>query len=317
MTNAKYLTAADAVERWREDVLTGTPPTFYRIAEAGPLSRIEIGPKLITLVGGAPGSGKTAFIMQNIVDALRLSESLRVVVCNIEMPPEVLLDRQLSRLSGVPLDAIRYRQLNAMHAERIDAGIATIESFADRLCFCRPPFTLENVAATADSFAPLTDGGGLLLVLDYIQRILPPGSQGDKRGSVDATMNYLRQFADAGAAVVVVSSVGRQKDHKGRSSYGSDVLNLASFKESGELEFGADDAYILAPSMKLAGVRELKHLKARHREPEDILLEFNGSTQSFTPCGDDSDSSTSKGLSSALSELWNQTNATEDQTWKP
>jgi len=57
LAQANYITAADAMERWRDDVLTGKPRTFYRIANEGPLSRIEIGPKLITLIGGAPKSG--------------------------------------------------------------------------------------------------------------------------------------------------------------------------------------------------------------------------------------------------------------------
>ncbi|MFT7632066.1 MAG: replicative DNA helicase, partial [Mariniblastus sp.] len=207
-----------------------------------------------------------AFLMQSVVDALRLSPTLRVVVCNIEMPSETLLDRQLSRLSGVPLDAIRYRTLTESHAERVDAGLSTIETVADRLCFVRPPFDLANVAATADEFMPPGETE-LLLALDYIQRIAPPGVQGDKRGSIDASMNQLRNFADAGAAVVVVSSVGRQKDSRGRSSYGGENLNLASFKESGELEFGADDAFILAPMENGDGTLRLQHLKARHSRP--------------------------------------------------
>ncbi len=99
MATINYITACDAMDGWRDDVLTG----------------------------------KTAFVMQGVVDALRLNESLRAVVCNIEMPAEVLLDRQLSRLSGVPLNFIRYRQWNEHHADRIDAGLATIESFADEL----------------------------------------------------------------------------------------------------------------------------------------------------------------------------------------
>lgn len=305
MTTAKFVSAADAMDVWRDDVLTGTPPTFYAIADSGPLARIEVGPKLITLIGGAPGSGKTAFVMQSVVDALRLNPTLRAVVCNIEMPPEVLLDRQLSRLSGVPLNFIRYRTLNETHADRIDAARSTIEGFAERLCFVRPPFDLGNVAATADAFAPLAGGGGLLLVFDYIQRIAPPGAQGDKRGSVDATMNYLRQFADAGAAVVVVSAVGRQKDAKGRSSYSGDSMNLASFKESGELEFGADDAFILAPSADDSSVRELKHLKARHTEPVDISLRFDGSIQSFEAT--EPGTADVPGFSAALSQLWDRT----------
>jgi replicative DNA helicase len=308
MNNAKFITAADAMDAWRDDVLTGKPPTFYRIADSGPLARIEIGPKLITLIGGAPGSGKTAFVMQSVVDALRLNPTLRVVVCNIEMPAEVLLDRQLSRLSGVPLNFIRYRSLNEHHAERIDAGLSTIEGIADRLCFVRPPFDLANVAATATEFTAGHDGG-LLLVLDYIQRIAPPGTQGDRRGSVDATMNYIRQFADVGAAVIVVSSVGRQKDNKGRSSYAADAMNLASFKESGELEFGADDAFILAPSADEPGVKELRHLKARHTEPVDVSLRFDGAIQTFEAMESNSDPT---GLSAALEALFDRTDAGGD-----
>jgi replicative DNA helicase len=256
MPACNYTSAADAMHDWRDDLLNGKPPKFFRVG-TGQLSRIEIAPRQITLIGGAPGSGKTGFVMQCVIDALRLTPTLRAVVCNIEMTPAVLLDRQLARLSGVSATAIRHRQISGHHADRIDAALNSLDEIAERLCFVRPPFDLGNVAATADEFAPLTGGGDddLLLVLDYIQRIQPPGSHGDKRGSIDATMNYLRQFADAGAALLVVASVGRQKDSRGRSSYDGDSLDLASFKESGESEFGADDAFILAPVKKMTGIR--------------------------------------------------------------
>ena len=193
---ANFRSGADVLDGWRDDVLSGKPPTFYPIGE-GELARLEIGPGLVTLLGGAPGAGKTAFTMQAVVDALRLTPTLRAVVCNIEMPPGVLLDRQLARLSGVDLTTIRYRRLTAEHSERIDAGLTTLAEVCDRLAFVRPPFDLANIAAVADEF----DAG--LIVLDYIQRIQPPGEHGDKRGSVDATMNHLRAFADAGVAVSV------------------------------------------------------------------------------------------------------------------
>ena len=314
MSKARYAVAADVFDGWRDNVLQGTPPTFYRVAESGPLARFELGPQLITLIGGAPGGGKTAFVMQCVVDALRLSPTLRAVVCNVEMPPEVLLDRQLSRLSGVALDAIRFRTIDAQQAERIDVGLSALDTLSDRLAFVRPPFNLENVAATADDFAPLADGGGLLLVLDYAQRIAPPGVQGDKRGAVDATMNYIRQFADAGAAVIVVSSVGRQKNRQGSSTYEADSLSLASFKESGELEFGADDAFILAPIGQ--GQVRLSHLKARHRRPEDILFMFDGSTQRFEPI-DQADATEAAGnWSQALGAMWESTAPAGGEPWQ-
>src|SRR5262249_52784005 len=158
---------------------------------------------------------------------------------NVEMAPAVLLDRQLARLSGVDLSTIRHRKLRVEHADRIDQAMNTLEPLAERLAFVRPPLDLANLALSAHSFGPD------LLLLDYIQRILPPGEHTDKRGSVNATMDYLRQFADVGTAVIVVSAIGRTKDAKGRSSYADNGLNLASFRESSELEFGCDDAFIL------------------------------------------------------------------------
>src|SRR5262249_8777185 len=90
MPDARYQTAADALASWRDDLLEGIPPRLYPVG-AGELARLQIGPGLVSLIGGAPGSGKTALVMQWVVDALRLTPSLRVVVCNVEMVPAVLL----------------------------------------------------------------------------------------------------------------------------------------------------------------------------------------------------------------------------------
>ena len=112
MTTANFQPAGDVFDGWRDDVLTGSPPVLYPIG-AGDLARIEIGPGLVTLFGGAPGAGKSALVMQAVTDALRLTPRLRALVCSIEMPPRVLLDRQLARLSGIDLTTIRYRRLTA------------------------------------------------------------------------------------------------------------------------------------------------------------------------------------------------------------
>ena len=265
---------------WEEDIRRGEAPVLFPIASSGKLAEIEIGPGLVTLIGGAPGAGKTAFVMQSVFDAMRLTESLKVVVCNVEMSPEVLFDRQLARLSGVNLTNIRHRDIPEDAVDRVEASLEVIEEVAERLCFVSPPFVLENVAEVYDDFR------ADVIVLDYIQRI-PPDSRSDdhkfdsKRGSVDATMSYMRQWAGIKAAVIAVAAVSRQKDNKGRSSYAGDSLSLASFRESSELEFGADDAFILAPSGDDPEEVTLKHLKARHSEPRDVPLTFHRQVQRF------------------------------------
>jgi len=298
---ANFITAADAFEGWREDVHTGSPPVFYPIG-SGELARIEVGPKLVTLLGGAPGAGNTAVTLQAVVDALRLTPTLRALVCNIEMPAGVLLDRQLARLSGIALGTIRYRRFEAEHADRLDQALNTLEGLAERLAFVKPPFNLDNVAASADAFH------ADLIVLDYIQRIPPPGDHGDKRGSVDATMNYLRQFADAGVAMIVVAAVSRGKDSKGRSTYSGDALTLASYRESSELEFGADDAFIMVPDKGDTVV--LRHLKARHTEAKDLVLQFDRRCQRFEAAEDQRTGKARKTpgkLQSALRSAWERT----------
>jgi replicative DNA helicase len=303
MSEARFQSAADLLDSWRDDLLSGEPPTLYAVG-TGELARIELGPGIVTLVGGPPGAGKTALTMQWVLDALVMTPDLKALVCNVEMSPRVLLDRQLARLADINLTSIRHRRLAAEHAEAVERGMRILADLADRLAFVRPPFDLANVAASADSF------NADLILLDYIQRIGAHGEHGDRRGAVDSLMSHLRQFADAGVAVVVVSAVGRSKDGRGRSSYATG-LNLASFRETSELEYGADDAFILQPASRgTPSCVALELLKSRHGETSDIVLNFDGPHQRFTAADAGTPPTTATGngkLLANLKALWEST----------
>ncbi len=311
MSTACFRPAADILDGWRDDVLSGTPPTLWPVG-TGELGRIEIGPGLVTLIGGAPGAGKTALTLQWTLDALMLTPSLRALVANVEMTPSTLLDRQLARLSGVDLTLIRHRRLTAAHGDAIARGIETLDALADRLAFLSAPFDLRNVAASADAH------GAGLIVLDYIQRFGAAGTHDDHRGAVSETMSYIRQFADAGVGVIVVAALSRGKDKAGRSSY-TDGLSLASFRETSELEYGADDAFILTPNGDIGASPSLpvilKHLKSRHGETRDMTLTFDRHHQRFTvetaavaPAPPKPDGK----LTAAIAALWDRTPPARD-----
>jgi len=299
----QFAVAADLFVTWRDDVLTGEPPTRWPLG-TGCLDQIELGPGQVLLLGGAPGAGKTAFTMQLVTDGLRLTPTLRALVCNVEMPPQVLLERQLARLSGVDATTIRQRRLGADEAERIAQAMETLEAITPRLAFVQPPYDLTNVALAADAFE------ADLLVLDYAQRLEVPGKHGDKRSAVNALMNYIRQFAERGVGLIVVAAVGRVKDKKGRSSYAADGLNLASFRESSEIEYGCDSAYLLIPSGKSDTVT-VKHVKNRHGPLEDLTLTFNRALQRFSDAGAGTawppDAAGRDQMQAALRELWART----------
>lgn len=270
-TPANFRTAAAMLDEWRTDVLTGTGPVVFTHTLPTP----ELTPGHVVLIGGAPGAGKTTLVMQCVVEALRHADDLRALVANVEVTPAALLDKQLARLSGIDAETVRTRAFTEEHAERLDAGLATIDGIASRLGFLDPPYTLENVAASGDAH----EAG--IIIIDYIQRFTVGGPEGEGRVRMNAVMDALRRFASAGHAVVVLSAVGRQKDNQGRSSYAG--LNLASFRESSELEFGADTAYIIAPTDEAdpTAVR-LNCVKNRHGPMVSVDLTFNGPHQSFT-----------------------------------
>ena len=77
---------------------------------------------------------------------------------------------------------------------------------------------------------------------------------------------------------------GQDEGHQRPKLLLGDGLNLASFRESSELEFGADDAFILVPDENAdydTVTVTLRHLKARHTAPKDLVLEFDRRTQRF------------------------------------
>ena len=79
-TTGKFVTGEAVFAGWRDDVLTGTGPTVLPHTLPVP----EISPGHVVLLGGAPGAGKTALVMQCVVEALRHTGTLRALVANVE-----------------------------------------------------------------------------------------------------------------------------------------------------------------------------------------------------------------------------------------
>jgi hypothetical protein len=60
-------------------------------------------------------------------------------------------------------------------------------------------------------------------------------------------------------------------------------MSLASYRDSGELEYGADDAFLLAPVDDTdPNVVRLSHLKCRHGAQRSVDLRFDRACQAFT-----------------------------------
>jgi hypothetical protein len=111
------------------------------------------------------------------------------------------------------------------------------------------------------------------------------------REKINALMGTMRQFADAGVGILSAAAPTRSRDGKGRSSYAGAHLSLASFRESSELEYGADDKFLLYPTNDEADPSDpvrlmtLGHAKSRDGETKTIVLRFHRRFQRVDDAG--------------------------------
>ncbi|NMC19180.1 MAG: AAA family ATPase [Thermogutta sp.] len=272
--SSRYIAIGDALQSWLGAIQSGERPIRWPVGPAA-WDSVAIGPGRIVLLGGAPNTGKSGLTLQWSVDAVLLNPGVRAIVANVEMPVAVLLDRIVARLAGIDVTRLHERTLDKRELERARRAVEKLVAVGDRLAFLMAPFTLENMATAADAVQ------ANLLVLDYLQRFEPPGDHRSRRESINAVMSDLRRFADGGAAILAVAAVGRVRDKTGRNGYDAAGLNLASFRESSELEFGADDAYLLIPDKSDENVVNLRHVKSRYGRRQDLRLRFDGPRMRF------------------------------------
>ena len=251
----------NAWTKWETSLDNREQPRSYEIADRNnQLNRLILGPEQFVVLGGVPGTGKTALAMQVVIDALLRDESLTALIACCEMTPTDLLDRQLSRLSDVNAGAIRDRTFHGVDEDRVRAGREILLSLRERLHFMGPPFEIPRVqAATLSKQASI-------VVVDYVQRFKPFGAVTDQRQQVSDVMSECRELAMRGPCVVAVSALSR----------------AGNFRESSEVEYACDSGFVLEGSEEDQGdVRELvaKCIKNRHGPPQSIALTFTGSLQ--------------------------------------
>lgn len=290
----RILSLGSLIESVRDGVFSGKRPIEFPIASE-PWGSIALRPGEVMGLAAPPGTGKTALAMQMVVDALRLKTDARCLVVNVEMSPAMLIERQVSRLSGVSYTDIAARTMISLHARRIEAAIATLASIGDRLFFMQEPFSIEMIGRSLLEVRPQ------ILLVDYVQRIDCGDGQFEPRIRLNHVMSEARNIASAGIAVMLISAVGRTSS-KRNGGYSSRELGLGSFRESSEIEYGLDDGFILseesggAESGKGPRIMQLQHVKSRSHQREDLRLEFDGAVQQFRLHPDHSEPKTKSGI---------------------
>lgn len=274
------LSLRDVIAAGHADLYDGSPAVEFAVAneEWGSLA---YRPGEIIAFAAPPGAGKTAFVMQTAVDALRLNPDVTCLIVNVEMTPQKLFERQLSRLSGIPFADITRRRNLMGRQHLVEPAIATLNSIADRMLFMPAPYRIERIVDAVAEARPQ------ILVIDYLQRIQCCDGVADTRNRINMLMQEIRELASVGICVVIISAVARTPSKKG-GGYNAKEIGLGSFRESGEIEYGIDDGFVMireggddpgrGTGRRVIG---LKHVKSRNHMQKDLRFEFDGAVQRF------------------------------------
>ncbi|MCO6043322.1 hypothetical protein NG895_05330 [Aeoliella sp. ICT_H6.2] len=253
----------DPYKDWQESLTNFDRMTYWEPGgNNSQLNRLNIGPEQLILVGAVPGAGKTALAMQLTFNILMENLETVALVANCEMPPGVLLDRQLARIAQVPYSVVRDRQYRGATLDKVMKASEFLLSQKPRLHFMGPPFTMARLKALSASV------GASIVVCDYIQRFRPSTESTDQRQRVSDVMSDCREIAMQGPAVLAISAMSRQ----------------GQFRESSECEYACDTGFILQDvehqDPKVDGRQlEAKCIKNRHGAMGDIELTFVGRFQ--------------------------------------
>lgn len=249
---------------------------LQRYQISGPLDRFEIGPGLLSILGAPPGGGKTTFASQLLFTILEENPDVSATVANAEMSFDSIARRELVRRTRVNDGNLREADLATSDWLQIDKAAESLRPLLERVSWLEAPYTFHRLTE-------LRERKPGLLLLDYLQKFAPAG---DARQGVNSVMAELRHLCLLGWGVLALSATSRTHS-KGGSSHDSSQLTMASFKESGEVEFNADAAYLLRDrgpideSAEWVRFASLECVKNRHGAQDKIELEYNRARMNF------------------------------------
>ncbi|MBU0943265.1 MAG: AAA family ATPase [Proteobacteria bacterium] len=195
----------------------------------------------INIIGGAPKSGKSMFMIQMATEmALR---KIPVLYYDFENGRQKIYQRTLSRLSRLSTEAIRQHEFGEMEEERYEQACSR---FKEMLTFFRVindrQVTPEIMRRHIDFIRHETNCEYTVVVIDSLHK-LPFKDFSERRTGIDAWLRHLESIRDElHVSFLVISELSRGNG----DSYG-ETPHLGVFKGSGDIEYSADNAMVLFP----------------------------------------------------------------------
>ena len=238
------------------------------------------------VIAAEPGAGKTTFAWQ-IANQIAALAKVPVIYINYEQSKAELREKTLSRLTGIDTRHFRRGKLTLEDPINKPKVLAALGQYAietaphTTIVEADEKTTTLEIEMIVQGVLKKAGATSCLLVVDYLQLVPHSGSLGksalNMMDKVTLSISALRRIArKLNVSVLAISSQNRA---------GYKKKNLGVFKETGNIEYGADTASVLVPS-KASDTDEYRCLdllvmKNRNGETARIGYKFYPKTARF------------------------------------
>lgn len=196
----------------------------------------------INIMGGQPKAGKSSFFLQ--ISAEMARKKVPVIYYDFENGRQKIYTRTLCRLSRLSEKEIRLGQMDKEKSEKLKrANLEFKEMLPHFRVVTDRKLSPDIMRRKIDFLQHETRTDYTLVVVDSLHK-LPFKNLSERRSGIDEWLRYMEAIRDEqNVTFLVVSELSR-----GESGRYSEKPDLGSFKESGEIEYSADNAMILIPN---------------------------------------------------------------------
>lgn len=209
----------------------------------------------INIIGGPPKAGKSCFTMQVATDMAR--RGIPVIYYDFENGRQKIYARTLCRIGQLSDQELRNPSLDPAATDRLRSAYQTLKGLMKHFKVVTDrKLNPEIMRRQIDFLQHETRHDGTVVIVDSLHK-LPFQDLSDRRTGIDSWLRHMEAIRDEqGTAFFVISELSR-----GEGGQYSGVPDPSSFKESGDIEYSADNAMIFMPdwdhmSASSSGVRE-------------------------------------------------------------
>jgi replicative DNA helicase len=262
--------------------LTGLPSGFANLD-------VRLGgfkPGKLYVVAGRPAMGKTAYVLNLLMNAAKLSKR-PVAIFTLEMDDQETISRLLSTESGVDSKKITDGELDSAEWARINKATGALERVK---FFIDDTSGLKMFELRAKARRLVAKEGVAMIAIDYLQLMSGDGKNHNREQQISEISRGLKTLAmELKIPVIALSQLSRSVESRG----GDKRPQLQDLRESGSIEQDADTVSFLyrpeyygierkSDGSSTKGLVEVIHKKHRAGEPGTDQLYFRPNASLFT-----------------------------------